>query len=105
MLASSGGGEALRVRRRFAHLLVPGGGVEPPRPEGRRILSPLRLPVPPSLRGKVSVSLPNTEALQLRNLAHAFVPEALHQMIVHHTHRLHEGITNGRADERESLLL
>jgi hypothetical protein len=29
-------------------LLVPGGGVEPPRPEGRRILSPLRLPVPPS---------------------------------------------------------
>ena len=28
--------------------LVPGGGVEPPRPCGRRILSPLRLPVPPS---------------------------------------------------------
>jgi hypothetical protein len=35
-----------RKRARFA--LVPGGGVEPPRPEGRRILSPLRLPVPPS---------------------------------------------------------
>jgi hypothetical protein len=33
--------------------LVPGGGVEPPRPEGRRILSPLRLPVPPSRLGKV----------------------------------------------------
>jgi hypothetical protein len=31
-----------------AFRLVPGGGVEPPRPEGRRILSPLRLPVPPS---------------------------------------------------------
>src|ERR1700689_1202918 len=31
--------------------LVPGGGVEPPRPEGRRILSPLRLPVPPSRLG------------------------------------------------------
>ena len=30
--------------------VVPGGGVEPPRPEGRRILSPLRLPVPPSRR-------------------------------------------------------
>src|SRR5277367_983595 len=29
-------------------ILVPGGGVEPPRPCGRRILSPLRLPVPPS---------------------------------------------------------
>src|SRR5579863_10107549 len=28
--------------------MVPGGGIEPPRPEGRRILSPLRLPVPPS---------------------------------------------------------
>jgi hypothetical protein len=29
-------------------IMVPGGGVEPPRPCGRRILSPLRLPVPPS---------------------------------------------------------
>ena len=29
-------------------ILVPGGGVEPPRSEDRRILSPLRLPVPPS---------------------------------------------------------
>jgi hypothetical protein len=27
---------------------VPGGGLEPPRAEARRILSPLRLPVPPS---------------------------------------------------------
>src|SRR6202789_15186 len=29
-------------------ILVPGGGVEPPRGCPRRILSPLRLPVPPS---------------------------------------------------------
>ena len=29
---------------------MPGGGVEPPRPCDRRILSPLRLPVPPSRR-------------------------------------------------------
>jgi hypothetical protein len=36
-----------RVRRGFEGL-VPGGGVEPPRAEARRILSPLRLPVPPS---------------------------------------------------------
>ncbi len=36
-----------RMNRRYLRL-VPGGGVEPPRPEGRRILSPLRLPVPPS---------------------------------------------------------
>src|SRR5580692_10961556 len=31
--------------------MVPGGGVEPPRPCDRRILSPLRLPVPPSRLG------------------------------------------------------
>ncbi len=31
-------------------ILVPGGGVEPPRGCPRRILSPLRLPVPPSRR-------------------------------------------------------
>ena len=31
--------------------LVPGGGIEPPRAEARRILSPLRLPVPPSRLG------------------------------------------------------
>jgi hypothetical protein len=41
-------------RLRSEHILhnlfriMPGGGVEPPRPDGRRILSPLRLPVPPS---------------------------------------------------------
>jgi hypothetical protein len=35
-------------KRSSWNYLVPGGGVEPPRPEGRRILSPLRLPVPPS---------------------------------------------------------
>jgi hypothetical protein len=29
-------------------LLVPGGGLEPPRPCGLRILSPLRLPISPS---------------------------------------------------------
>ena len=34
-------------------ILVPGGGVEPPRPCDRRILSPLRLPVPPSRPGRV----------------------------------------------------
>lgn len=33
---------------KFAMRLVPGGGLEPPRTEVRRILSPLRLPVPPS---------------------------------------------------------
>jgi hypothetical protein len=33
--------------------VVPGGGVEPPRAEARRILSPLRLPVPPSRRTSI----------------------------------------------------
>jgi hypothetical protein len=44
--------ELAAASRAFCGLwgLVPGGGVEPPRPEGRRILSPLRLPVPPSRR-------------------------------------------------------
>ena len=34
--------------------MVPGGGIEPPRAEVRRILSPLRLPVPPSRLGKLN---------------------------------------------------
>src|ERR1039457_2669412 len=38
-----------RMNRRYLRL-VPGGGVEPPRAEARRILSPLRLTVPPSRR-------------------------------------------------------
>ena len=37
-----------RLARKRRDKLVPGGGVEPPRAEARRILSPLRLPVPPS---------------------------------------------------------
>src|SRR6267154_1228876 len=37
-----------RSRKNGTLDLVPGGGVEPPRAEARRILSPLRLPVPPS---------------------------------------------------------
>ena len=48
-----GGGEAvpaLRVTSRFAK--VPRRGVEPLHPCGRRILSPLRLPVPPPRRAR-----------------------------------------------------
>src|ERR1700722_6844444 len=36
------------IQSKLFALLVPGGGVEPPRGCPRRILSPLRLPVPPS---------------------------------------------------------
>src|SRR6202008_3376302 len=51
---STNGGVLGDDRNRLSReVLVPGGGVEPPRPEGRRILSPLRLPVPPSRRGKL----------------------------------------------------
>ncbi len=35
---------------KYFRILVPGGGFEPPRGCPRRILSPLRLPVPPSRR-------------------------------------------------------
>ena len=54
-----------------AAIVVPGGGVEPPRPEGRRILSPLRLPVPPSRRlGGLSIvrqplRILNTSSVQI----------------------------------------
>ena len=34
--------------------LVPGAGIEPARPEGHRILSPERLPVPPPRPGELS---------------------------------------------------
>ena len=37
-----------RVSRVMLHYLVPREGIEPPRPCDRWILSPLRLPVPPS---------------------------------------------------------
>src|SRR5258708_31191133 len=47
--------------------VVPGGGVDAPRPEGRRILSPLRLPVPPSRLGKACLVAKS----QLRNLGGA----------------------------------
>ena len=57
-------------------ILVPGGGVEPPRGCPRRILSPLRLPVPPSRR---SSSLPQnavlgTPAAPCRSVASSTIP-------------------------------
>jgi hypothetical protein len=65
--------------------MVPGGGVEPPRPEGRRILSPLRLPVPPSrlwtgpsiVRQSIYGSAPGCEKCTLRGFSlalAAFLP-------------------------------
>jgi hypothetical protein len=33
------------------------------------------------------------------------IPEACNNMIIHHPDRLHESVTDGRADEGESALL
>ena len=44
-------------RYKSFRILVPGGGVEPPRGCPRRILSPLRLPVPPSRLALNSISV------------------------------------------------
>jgi hypothetical protein len=60
-------GRACKFESSF--LLVPGGGVEPPRPEGRRILSPLRLPVPPSRLGWVEAIVSLIDRFQLCNVA------------------------------------
>jgi hypothetical protein len=49
--------------------LVPGGGVEPPRPCDRRILSPLRLPVPPSRRILQASILLASKAIKYSNLS------------------------------------
>ncbi len=38
--------------RPFVLYLVPEGGLEPPQYHYRRILSPLRLPIPPLRRGR-----------------------------------------------------
>src|SRR5438132_15951 len=63
--------------------MVPGGGVEPPRPEGRRILSPLRLPVPPSRLGWVTAL--NSEFNRLGSVCHVVVlPSGLWQCTTSH---------------------
>ena len=55
---------SLKTKRRS---LVPGGGVEPPRAEARRILSPLRLPVPPSRRRDCLNALLHSNSQRLAN--------------------------------------
>src|SRR5271166_1552320 len=60
-------------------VLVPGGGIEPPRAEARRILSPLRLPVPPSRLGfRAGEKLSLIERVPLCNLRpHPIVAQLL----------------------------
>src|ERR1700733_2868176 len=53
---ASGHRRSFKTKRK---VVVPGGGVEPPRAEARRILSPLRLPVPPS---RLFVEVPDFSA-------------------------------------------
>ena len=53
--------------------MVPGAGIEPARPCGRRILSPLRLPVPPPGQGQVSVGRGTHRDIDLPELVRAGV--------------------------------
>ena len=53
--------------------MVPGAGIEPARPCGRRILSPLRLPVPPPGQGHVSVGRGAHRKIELPELVRAGV--------------------------------
>ena len=57
----------LNPQRILVFQMVPGGGVEPPRGCPRRILSPLRLPVPPSRLGTCSFSLTRTLTTRTRH--------------------------------------
>ena len=50
-------------------LVVPGAGIEPARLEGRGILSPVRLPVPPSRHG--SAIIDNSVFMGNRDRPHA----------------------------------
>jgi hypothetical protein len=63
-------------------LLVPGGGVEPPRGCPRRILSPLRLPVPPSRLWLVQLVYPGRGvAGKFGNLSPALPSVATHSRL------------------------
>jgi hypothetical protein len=54
--------------------MVPGGGIEPPRAEARRILSPLRLPVPPSRLGSMVLAFDLAEDIQTNSGPTALQP-------------------------------
>jgi hypothetical protein len=58
MFVSFGGFGRQAFHRSSGESSVPGGGVEPPRPCGRRILSPVRLPIPPSRQVEWAVPRP-----------------------------------------------
>ena len=46
-------------------VVVPGGGIEPPWCYHRGILSPVRLPIPPSRHGARAPDFPGTSAAQI----------------------------------------
>ena len=58
-------------KSRPACLLVPGGGLEPPHCYQRRILNPLRLPIPPSRQRGRTRTRAATEAAHYRRFAQA----------------------------------
>ena len=51
--------------------MVPGAGIEPARPQSRRILSPLRLPVPPPGQGQVILGCDTHREIELPELVRA----------------------------------
>ena len=55
----------IRIAHNILFLLVPRAGLEPARPNGQRILSPLRLPIPPPGRDRSSI-VTNTRAAHRR---------------------------------------
>jgi hypothetical protein len=59
-----GGGVGGCLLLRALYLLVPGAGIEPARCHHRGILSPVRLPIPPSRRRKTAIM---TEFVQESN--------------------------------------
>src|SRR5690349_2875588 len=61
------------------------------------VAKPVRWPSRPPFLSAVRWSL------ALAELLHGFVPMALHQMVVDHADRLHEGIDDGRSDELEAV--
>ena len=65
----------------YGRYLVPGGGLEPPHCYQRRILNPLRLPIPPSRQGCRPRMQPATEAAHYRRIGQAPARRQLQSLI------------------------
>ena len=81
----------LEIQRKLFDSMVPGGGLEPPRPCGLRILSPLRLPVSPSGPIAVSCEVRSTVLLRSYSLNLAQVSSFLMVVVARSQDALHPG--------------